>query len=59
MPQFTPLTLAEVEQVKGFGGRRHGSYSTYTNRGCRCEECREANRLYFFRRRRLLAQPIE
>lgn len=33
----------------------HGRYSTYTNKGCRCDECREANRIASanYRRRRI------
>lgn len=33
---MTGRTLAE----------EHGTYSAYTNRGCRCDECRAANRAY-------------
>lgn len=29
----------------------HGSYSTYSNHGCRCDPCREANRAYRKRNR--------
>lgn len=25
---------------------KHGTYSTYKNHRCRCDECREANRTY-------------
>ena len=27
---------------------RHGHRSTYNNYGCRCDACREANRLYHY-----------
>ncbi len=29
----------------------HGSYSEYTNHGCRCDECRSAARLYHKKQR--------
>lgn len=36
----------------------HGSYSTYQNWRCRCDACREANRLYHIRaRERRKAKP--
>jgi len=25
---------------------KHGTYGGYTNGGCRCEQCRDANRVY-------------
>ena len=30
----------------------HGVLSTYTNHGCRCDECKAANAIYHRRRRR-------
>ena len=37
----------------------HGRYSTYTNHGCRCDECREAWRIYSkdLRERRRAGSP--
>lgn len=31
---------------KGWGGMVHGILSTYTNKKCRCDRCRESNALY-------------
>lgn len=35
----------------GDGDERHGTLNGYVNAGCRCEECREANRVYNMKRR--------
>lgn len=35
----------------GDGDERHGTLNGYVNQGCRCDECREANRAYNMARR--------
>lgn len=48
-----------LETVRTYG-RSHGTYSHYTNRGCRCRLCRAAARLYgraVRERRKTMAVP--
>ena len=37
----TPHTITATVAEKG-GVQKHGTYSRYVNRGCRCDECRAA-----------------